>query len=201
MRFAKRAQPLTGMLSRGLRPFRAHAGVATLRPTRGHRMGISKHVSAALAAFLFAGPPSAVPASADGSKMIGSWLVETEADRFSKARTLVIAQTANHLGAYLAVRCISGELSVALGIARYKVGDVFSVKFRADTNEVIDTDGIAILENIIQVDTSPKMIRQMMTAKEYAFRVTGFASNDVIFRAGRGAAMAIGEVAKACPLE
>ncbi|MCW5693095.1 MAG: hypothetical protein KIT48_12090 [Pseudolabrys sp.] len=134
-------------------------------------------------------------------KVIGNWLLTVEADRFSDAATNVIALTEGTGGdGVLAVRCLRGNLSIALGGTKFDTGDKFLVKFRADKNIVIDTTGTALSETIMQLDTTHEMVRQMLTAKEYAFRVIGTSSKDFVFRAGRGAAKVLGEVTKPCPL-
>jgi len=134
-------------------------------------------------------------------RAIGDWFVSSEADRFAEdgAKTRVIALLANRGGDILAVRCLAGKLSLAL-MGHYTTGDLFLVKFRTDRNAIINTAATAISEKLIEIITTPDMVRQMQSGSEYALRVTGEASNDFIFRAGRGAAKALGEVTKACPV-
>ena len=144
----------------------------------------------------------AAPAAAQQKpQMIGDWMLNIEADRFSDSAANVIAMTANPTGEFIAVRCLQKQISIALGGIRYKTGDRFLIKFRADKNEVFDSDAFAISEFVLQIDTNPEMVREMLAAKEYAVRVIGVASYDYIFRAGRGASRALGEVIKACPLD
>lgn len=90
---------------------------------------------------------------------------------------------------------------MALGGPKYDTGDKFLIKFRADKEAVINTAGTAISDAVMQIDTPSEMVREMLTTKEYAFRVIGTTSNDFVFRAGRGAAAALGEVTKTCPLK
>lgn len=134
-------------------------------------------------------------------RMIGDWILKSEADAFSDKATNTIAMRMNDGMQLLAVRCLDGELSLALGGPKYRDGDIFFLKFRADKGEVIDTEGKAISEAVLQVVTKPEMIKQMMSAHRYALRVMGDTQMDFIFRAGRGAERAIGEVVKACPLD
>jgi len=143
---------------------------------------------------------SAASVATAAQQRVGDWLVDAEADRFSEEKTTVVALTIADDGA-LAVRCLRGELSLAL-LGKYRTGDLFVVKFRADRNAVIETVAKAISDDVMEIVTMPRMVRQMLSAREYAFRVMGAAaSRDMIFRAGRGAPKAIGAVTKACPLD
>lgn len=152
-------------------------------------------VAAGLAAVLMTFT-TAAPAA---QRVVGDWLVTVEADRFSDANKTVVALTVSDDGV-LAVRCLSSRLSLAL-LGKYRTGDIFIVKFRADRHDIIDTKAAAISDEVMEIHTPPEMVRQMLSAKEYAFRVIGVARSDFVFRAGRGASRAIGEVTKACPLE
>lgn len=134
-------------------------------------------------------------------KVIGNWMVSVEADRFSDAANKVIAMTSNSGGAIFIVRCLSSEISFAISGETYKTGDQYLIKYRPDKSEVIDTNGVALSEKIIVMDTSLEMVRSLVAAKEYAFRVIGASSYDLIFKAGAGAPKALAEVTKACPLK
>jgi hypothetical protein len=134
-------------------------------------------------------------------KIIGNWMLTVEADRFSDANTKVIAVTMNSAGDVLAVRCLSGQISFALGGERYKEGDQFDIKYRPDKLAIVETTGTALNEKMMEVETSAEMVRSMLEAKEYAFRIMGASSRDVVFKAGAGAAKALAEVTKACPLK
>jgi len=139
------------------------------------------------------------PAQADPRRqVIGNWFVTSDADRFGDGVTVVAlnVQDANSI----ALRCLQGELSLAM-LGKYAQGDLFQVKFRVDRWDVIDTVGFAISDSVLQIMTSPQMVRQMMSGSEYALRVTGTTSTrDYVFRAG-AAARALVPVVKACPLE
>lgn len=155
---------------------------------------------------LFVGSIAAViagfanPAFSD-SKTIGTWVVNTEADRFSEDKPKVIAITKGAGAYFLAVRCLNGELSFAMMGRKLKEGDVFFVKFRVDKQPIIDTEAVAISSAVLEMTATKEMMVQLTAGKEYAFRVTGTASEDFLFRAGRGSAQAINEVLKACPLD
>ncbi|MFA6265968.1 MAG: hypothetical protein WC670_09680 [Pseudolabrys sp.] len=140
-------------------------------------------------------------AAVAASKVIGNWMVNIEADRFSDSTMNVVAITSGKSGGILAVRCLGGDLSIALGGPKFDTGDKFLIKFRTDKRPVVDTIAVAVSETFVEVDTTKEMVREMLTAKEYAVRIIGASSNDFIFNAGSGAPKALAEVAKACPLE
>jgi hypothetical protein len=82
----------------------------------------------------------------------------------------------------------------------YSAGDPFTVKFRADANEVVDTLGDAIDDKVIEVEVPQTLLTQLLAAKEYALRVTTLAGTrfDRLFKAG-AAKQALASIAKECP--
>ncbi|MGH6684998.1 MAG: hypothetical protein ACRECA_13955 [Pseudolabrys sp.] len=133
---------------------------------------------------------------------VGDWLVTSMADRFSEVPTTnVVAIRVNEAGVFLAVRCLRGKLSLAMGGEKYESGDSFLVKFRVDDKPVIDTAARAISEDVMQISVQPGMVQQMIAGREYALRISGETQNDYLFHAGRSAAQALGAVTSACLID
>jgi hypothetical protein len=155
--------------------------------------------SLALAAVVVGGWQAAAQ---EQNKVIGNWIVRIESDPFNDGQAKVVAMTRGNGASVLAVRCMGGELSVALGGDKYDAGDLFQIKFRADKLATIDTAAAAISSVVLQLETPPAMLRHMLGAKQYAFRITGAtATVDYIFKAGPRSGEALAEVLKACPLK
>jgi hypothetical protein len=136
------------------------------------------------------------------NRVIGNWLLRVDDDRFSDGKT-VIAITAQG-STLLAVRCIQKNFSLAISAPAggFEADDTVAIKFRADANPIVETTGAPINKAIIEVVATPDMRRELLTAREYAFRVTmpNGAESDSVFKAG-AAARALPEVLKACPEE
>jgi hypothetical protein len=139
-----------------------------------------------------------------GKKHFGEWEVEVKKDRFGDY-TNVLASTLNN-DDLLAVRCLHSDLSIVYGVAYilrgpFRKGDRFSIKFRVDKQPIIEVRADAVNESIMQLETTSEMVREMMSGREYALRISdGTASSDHIFTAER-AKEAIAEVVKECPLD
>jgi hypothetical protein len=142
-------------------------------------------------------------AQADNNRMVGNWLINTDRDRFS-GDDKIVAMTMDQ-GAMLAVRCMQKTFTLALRdpntAGELKEGDLFEIKFKADENPVIDTIGDAINSEVIEIAATPEMQKELLSAKEYAFRVSTSAGTqfDRVIRAGV-ASRALVDVVKACPL-
>jgi hypothetical protein len=134
------------------------------------------------------------------SRMIGTWLVNSDRDRFSGEPT-VIAMTMQN-GSALALRCLKDGLSFAIhsDVISGKPGDLFQVKFKGGTHAPDDTIAEAFADSIIQVLVTPAMRPALVTSDEFAFRIidgTG-AWHDLVFDADM-APKAFADVLKACP--
>ena len=169
---------------------------APMRPVNVTATGVIvryyRVVAAALAALLMAGAAGAQ----ERKQVIGNWMVTVEQDRFGDG-SRAIAMTVQS-GNILALRCLQKKMSLAL-LGKYKPGDIYVIKFRVDRADVVDTVGMAISDEVLQIETTPQMVRQMSTGKEYALRVAGdHGSQDFVFRAGT-AQKALVPVIAACP--
>jgi hypothetical protein len=147
---------------------------------------------------------SPVSVNVDGlqKKLVGNWMVSVERDHFSGEN--ILRATAYQKDKRLGVRCKDHVFSLGLydPSHRYTIGDHFQIKFRAGDNPVVNADGEAVDVSTILVRAQEPISRELLTAKEFAFRVItastsvgGF--NDLVFDAG-SAAEALPEVIDAC---
>jgi hypothetical protein len=163
-------------------------------------MRLNAAIISAAVLLVTAGGPAAAQ---ETKKVVGNWLVTLEPDRFGDGARVFAMTSQNEK--VLAVRCMRRNLSIALvelrllGTGRFEEGMKFTVKFRADRNPIIETVGFGLSDLAFQLDTPREMVRQIMAAKEVAFRVTyRDTTADWIFRAG-AASKALVDVIKECP--
>jgi len=120
----------------------------------------------------------------EGKSMVGDWMVSVEKDRFDGADQVVAIGAGNN-NRVAAVRCLKGESSLAL-LGEFEAGQVAEIKFRVDNNPVVATLGSAINANVLQILTTDDMLRQMLDAREFAFRIsTPRFSYDAVFKLER----------------
>lgn len=130
----------------------------------------------------------AVPAQAQQNTWVGNWFVQTDRDRFTD-NPIYIAVTWRNGDAdtWLAVRCIDQQLDLAVRdpvmIRGLTPNSTYVVLFRADTNRIVTTFGVgnAIKEHVIEIIVKPEMRRQLLTAREYAFRFNGIDQPELQF--------------------
>ena len=125
-------------------------------------------VVAVLALGCLCGPVTAA------DSVIGNFLVKHERDPFGDADTYVAILTKD--GNMFAIRCLSGELSVAFTLqSKADEGDVVELKRRVDNDPVEDALGgvIATARNSVIVQTANEaFVRRLGRAKTVAFRGT-----------------------------
>jgi hypothetical protein len=151
-------------------------------------------------------PARAEPALADyEGRIIGRWMVSAKLDRFGDGGTFVAA--AVDQGIVLAVRCIQKELSIAMIEAGpdqkpLQTGDAFKLKFRIDTQPIVEAVGVAIDNRVIQVFTEKSTVRAMRDGREAAVRIENAkgVSQTIVFKTF-GARPAFKDLAKECPLD
>ena len=137
-------------------------------------------------------------------KRFPGWEVEVEKDRFGGPSRVVAVTVKDATG--LAVRCLRGELSLAVieftfGQGRFNEGLLLDVKFRADGKEIIESKAFALDDKGFQLEKSHSLVRTMLGSKEYALRISYRGTTyDRIFPA-RGGDKAIVEMLKECPLD
>lgn len=140
---------------------------------------------------------------ADGTKLVGNWLVGEKEDRFESGGTF-FAVTGDGAGNMFAVRCIENTLSLGIGqmdnaTRKYEVGDKFYIKLRVDKQPVLELTGVAVNVSLIQVDATAEIVRSIRGGKEIAVRQESIqgVSNTAIFDA-KGNAKAFARLTKEC---
>ena len=74
-------------------------------------------------------------------------------------------------------------------------------KFRADGRRIIEADAVAISDKVFQLGNSNEIVREMIGAGEYAFRIPYLnVTFDWTFSGSQSAARAFAMVTKECPL-
>lgn len=108
------------------------------------------------------------------SKAFGDRIVTTDRDRFTD-KTNVVAINFTNDGA-VAMRCLAGNLSLALTQARtkYTEGDIFGVDLRIDRQPVVETSGTAVGSDFIEVvDGAAEIIKEIPDGHELTVRIRG----------------------------
>lgn len=132
-------------------------------------------------------------------RLIGNWITNAKEDRFGEGGTFTAFTIRD--GQMFGLRCIEKELSFGVVDKDLTVGDVFVFKFRVDRNDVFTEIGRAINKRLIQITTSPALIRQMRAGKELAVRKESDSSASTFILKLRGSNRAFEDIVKACPLE
>jgi hypothetical protein len=142
-------------------------------------------------------------AQAQEVKQVGTWMVQTQKDRFTDG-TNVMALTINN-GGVLAVRCLSPARNVTLAIKQPNLvkdltaGKRYLVSYKGGKSPVLTTLAEAVGTDMLEVFVTTAMRPTLLTADEYAFRFQGENEQfDVIFEAGT-ASKALPPVLDACP--
>ena len=142
-------------------------------------------------------------AQAQEVKQVGSWMVQTQKDRFTDS-TNVIALTMNN-GGVLAVRCLSPGRHVTVAIRHPDLvkdltsGERFLVSYKGGKSPVLNTLAEAVGSDMLEVFVTKAMRATFLAADEYAFRFQSKSEQfDVVFTAGT-ASKALAPVFDACP--
>jgi hypothetical protein len=163
-------------------------------PTRGL-------LATALATLLCGGAGTSMPASAQQPKLVGTWLISNEKDRFT-GDPKIVAVTVQNGGAMLALRCMERSLTFAARdgfVSGLTTGEMFVVSFKGGSHPVAATMGDAVDDSIIEVLVTDDMRPQLLDANEFAFRFKGLTRGfDMVFQAGT-AAKSLPPVINACP--
>jgi hypothetical protein len=113
-------------------------------------------------------------ASAQQPKQVGTWVVQTQKDRFTDDLT-VIALTMNN-GGVLAVRCLSPGRYVTIAIRHPGLvkdltpGERFIVDYKGGKSPVLHTLADAVGTDMLEVFVTKAMRPTLVTADELAFR-------------------------------
>jgi hypothetical protein len=135
-------------------------------------------------------------------KMVGNWMVTTSEDAFDKGGSAAMI-TGN--GSFIfAVRCLqkTPTFGIILPNDKLAMGQVFNVKLRVDRGDIVDVDGLAIDEHLIQVDNNFKIWKALPGGKEIAIRIeseAGVSQTQAFKAAGAGAALPT--LTRECPIK
>jgi hypothetical protein len=135
-------------------------------------------------------------------KMMGVWMVQSQDDAFDMGGTAaMVTGSANLL---FGVRCLQKHPSFGIILPHDKLttGQVFTVKLRVDRSDIVEVDGLAIDEHLIQTDNNFSIWKELAGGEEIAVRLenqTGV-SETQSFKIN-GAAAALPTVTRECPIK
>jgi hypothetical protein len=148
---------------------------------------------------------AAAPARADyQNRLIGNWHVSAEEDRFGDGGTFIAVTGDGGIG--LAVRCLRKDLSIGIldmspdpnPLTR---GDRFNFSFRVDKTPIVEAEGVAISERLIELKTEKSLVNSIRAGKETAVKLTdAYGTSSVHIFTTTGAAKAFADLSKECPL-
>jgi hypothetical protein len=134
-------------------------------------------------------------------RIVGNWITSAKVDRFGGDGGTFIAATVGDDTA-LFVRCLQKELSIAVSYNDLEPGDKFLFKFRVDTSPVVESAGLAINKQIIQVKTPASLVKAIRDGKETATRIESeLGVSPVRIFDTRGARAAFADLSQECPLD
>ena len=158
-----------------------------------------KKLAIALAAMALFG---SVAQAETKQKMVGNWMVQTQEDAFDKGGTAAMI-TGN--GSFIfAVRCLQKTPSFGVILPNDKLtnGQVFNVKLRVDHGDIVEVDGIAIDEHLIQTENNFKIWKDLPGGREIAIRLEnemGVSQTQAFKISGAGSALPA--VTRECPIK
>ena len=133
-------------------------------------------------------------------KLIGTWFVSVDKDRFTGDPS-VMAVTV-HNGSMLALRCLEKSLTFAVKdevVSGLTAGELFSVVFKGGDHPVTNTMADAVSDSLIEIMVTDEIRANLLNSDEFAFRFKGDNQQfDSIFPAGT-AARSLPAVINACP--
>ncbi len=136
---------------------------------------------------------------------VGAWVVTTEADLSGRGPRIIAVLL--ELPRAVAVQCLEHDLSITLskptptGPGPMRPDATYTVQFRADQNDPINTYAIGLSDTAMHVAAPRRMVAQIADSSEFMFRVTSNAGTTEVwaFKAG-AAARALADVVKECPV-
>jgi hypothetical protein len=135
-------------------------------------------------------------------KMVGSWMVHTQEDAFDKGGTHVMFTGIPSF--MFGIRCLQKfpSFGIILPDDKLTVGQRINVKLRVDHGDIVEVDGIAIEEHLIQAENNFKIWKDLPGGKEIAIRLENEAgvSQTQVFKIS-GAASALPTVTRECPIK
>ena len=142
-------------------------------------------------------------AAEETKRNVGEWLVSTQRDGTGSR---VIARLVK-LPRAIGVQCLGHDLSIELtkptpaGPGPMSPDATYTVQFRADQNDTINTYALGLNDTTIHVVAPKRMVAQIADSNEFTFRVTSNSGSTEVwtFKAGE-AKRALADVINQCPV-
>ena len=136
-------------------------------------------------------------------RSVGDWLVSTESNGNGSRVIALLVKPPRAV----AVQCLGHDLSIELtkptpvGPGPMSPDATYTVQFRADQNDPINTYALGLNDTTIHVATPKRMVAQIANSNAFTFRVTSNsgATEAWSFKAGE-AKRALADVIKQCPV-
>jgi hypothetical protein len=139
----------------------------------------------------------------EAKRNVGEWVVSTQRDgKGSRVIALLVKPPRA-----VAVQCLEHDLSIALtkptpvGPGPLRPDATYTVQFRADQNDPINTYAIGLSDTGMHMATPKRMVAQIAESNAFTFRVTSNSGSTEVwtFKAGE-AKSALADVIKECPV-
>jgi hypothetical protein len=136
-------------------------------------------------------------------RSVGDWVVSTQGDgKGSRVIALLVKPPQA-----VAVQCLGHDLSIELtkptpvGPGPLSPDATYTVQFRADENDPINTYALGLNDTTIHVATPKRMVAQIADSNAFTFRVTSNSGSTEVwsFKASE-AKRALSDVVKQCPV-
>jgi hypothetical protein len=142
-------------------------------------------------------------AAEEAKRSVGDWLVSTQRDGNGSRVIALLVKPPRAV----AVQCLEHDLSIALskptpvGPGPMSPDATYTVQFRADRNDAINTYAIGLNDTGMHVAAPKRMVAQIADSNEFTFRVTSNSGSTEVwtFKAG-DAKRALADVIKQCPV-
>jgi hypothetical protein len=135
-------------------------------------------------------------------KMVGSWMVQSQDDAFDNGGTAAMITGSESF--LFVVRCLQKHPSFGIILPNDKLttGQAFNVKLRVDRGDIVEVDGVALDEHLIQTDNNFSIWKALPGGKEIAIRLENRlgVSQTQSFRIA-GAAKALPTLTSECPIK
>lgn len=139
----------------------------------------------------------------EAKRSVGDWVVSTECDGNGSRVIALLVKPPRAV----AVQCLQHDLSIGLskptpvGPGPMSPDATYTVQFRADQNDPINTYAIGLNDTGMHVVAPKRMVAQIADSNGFTFRVTSNSGSTEVwtFRAGE-AKRALADVIKECPV-
>jgi hypothetical protein len=135
-------------------------------------------------------------------KMVGNWMVRSQDHAFDKGGTYTMLVANGGFG--FSVCCIQKSPSFGIVLLDQKLteGQLFTVKLRVDRGDIVEVDGVAISEHLIETANDFKIWKALPGGRELAINLETEAgtSQTRVFKIS-GAASALPTVTSECPIK